>query len=75
MCRSEEDNSIEAAEAKDVWCRGGLTFESSGEGEALARLVEKLKKKKWPDFRPKKRKQGRKTALYSRKDSCYKDTE
>ncbi|MED6210122.1 hypothetical protein PIB30_061118 [Stylosanthes scabra] len=58
---SEEDNSIEVAEVKDSWHRGGLTFESSDEDESLARLVErKIEGKKRSNLRPKKQKQGRK---------------
>ncbi|MED6146691.1 hypothetical protein PIB30_036846 [Stylosanthes scabra] len=36
---TDEDNSLEAAEAKGVWDKGGIFFDSSDEEEVVARLT------------------------------------
>ncbi|MED6143031.1 hypothetical protein PIB30_002853 [Stylosanthes scabra] len=58
---SEEEDSVEAGEARSVWNRSGIGFESSDEEEILERLVRrKIEGKRRPDLRPKSTKQGRK---------------
>ncbi|MED6219978.1 hypothetical protein PIB30_040771 [Stylosanthes scabra] len=58
---SEEEDSIEVGEAKTVWYRGGISFESSDEEEIHERLVRRRGGgKKRLDLRPKLPKQGKK---------------
>ncbi|MED6124277.1 hypothetical protein PIB30_057471 [Stylosanthes scabra] len=57
---SEEGSLLEVVEAKGVWGRGGLSFNSSDEEEVIARLVKRRPEgKKRSDFRPKKQCQGK----------------
>ncbi|MED6108245.1 hypothetical protein PIB30_021863 [Stylosanthes scabra] len=58
----EEDNSAEVLATKEIWCRGGLFFDSSDEEEIHSKLVrqKKIEGKRRTDLRPKEQKQGKK---------------